>query len=97
MSFVDKHAILIFLFLNENYSVPPEAEIFPFSAVPSVAIGPSQDPNQQGPGFYHWGHNGRCVVKLRVQGTIPVSLSMPWCLMKYWDFTFVPLKAQLLQ
>jgi len=74
MSFVDKNAILIFPFLNENYSVPPEAEIFPFSAVPSVAMGPFQDPNQRGLGFYHWGHNGRCMVKLRVQGTILVSL-----------------------
>jgi hypothetical protein len=39
MSFVDKHAILIFLFLNENYSVPPEAEIFPLSTLSSVAVG----------------------------------------------------------
>jgi len=74
MSFVDKHAILIFLFLNENYSVPPEEEIFPFSAVSSVAMGPFQEPNQRGLGFYHWGYNDRGVVKLRVQGTIPVSL-----------------------
>jgi hypothetical protein len=38
MLFVDKHAILIFLFLNENYSVPPEAEIFPLSTLSSVAV-----------------------------------------------------------
>jgi len=37
-------------------------------------MGPSQDPNKLGMGFYQWGHNGRCVFKLRVQGTIPVSL-----------------------
>jgi len=42
---VDKNAILIFLFLNENYSVPPEAEIFPFSTVSSVATGPPKTLN----------------------------------------------------
>ena len=51
-----------------------QQRFFPFSTVPSVAMGPSQHPNQWGLGFYHWGHNGRCVVKLRVQGTVPVSL-----------------------
>jgi len=69
MSFVDKKAILIFLFLNENYSVPPEAEIFPFSTVSSVAMGPPKTLNNG-----DWGPNSRCVVKLRVQGTIPLSL-----------------------
>ena len=47
-----------------------------FFPVPNVqcGYGSSQHPNQWGLGFHHWGHNGRCVVKLRVQGTIPLCL-----------------------
>ena len=40
-----------------------------FSLLHSVqcGYGPSQDPEQWGLGFYHWGHNGRCMVKCKEQ------------------------------
>ena len=92
MSLVDKHAILIFLFLNENCSVPPEAEIYSLLHSVLCGYGPSQHPHPMGTGVLSLG------AQWQVRGQVKSArnntcVSVSWCLMKYWAFTFVPLKA----
>ena len=71
MSFVDKHAMLIFLFLKENDSVPTEAEIFPSPQCP-MWLWALPGPRTMGTRVLSLGAQWQ--VHGQMQGTIPVSL-----------------------